>query len=358
MKHFLKWLFRKKNYMQTGAIGDDRTDKQKESAYDNRELVTSTQLIWKEKTSWNTFPVKRQWYTGECVAQSTTKHLGINNERETGQYVDLSPAFFYYFRVNKPTAGMVWLDAMKLATTIGSCFGFRTKQRMRDSDPEIEPTEEMKKEALDFKGKLFIEDKERTLDSIAQIIESQGSCLLWFYFDIDGLEWWKVEPKIIYNFSSPYARGTTRHALVATDYGIRNGQKVIKIEDSAGNSSAENDQDRFIDADFMKRCFVAGYVIDEPSDAPITIKPKWTGTRTLKVGMSGDDVKMLQDILRGEKVFNFPTSTGFYGGITKASVIKLQEKYKTEILIPAGLAKGTGTVGIHTLNWLKNNYGV
>lgn len=357
MKNFLKWLFRKRDYIQTGAISDDRTETQKESAYDNRELVTSTTpLVWKEKTSWNRFPVKRQWYTGECVAQSTTKHLGINNERDTGQYVDLSPAFFYYFRVNKPTAGMVWLDAMKLATTIGSCFGFRSKQRMRDNDPEIEPTEDMKKEALDFKGKLFIEDKERTLESIARIIESQGSCLVWFYFDIEGAEWWKVEPKTIYNFSSPYASGTTRHALVATDYGIRNGKKVIKIEDSAGNNSAENDQDRFIDEEFMKRCFVAGYVIDEPSDVPLTPKPVWIGTRTLKVGMSGDDVKVLQDILRGEKVFNFPTSTGFYGGITKASVIKLQEKYKTQILIPAGLTRGSGVCGKFTLEWLKAHY--
>ena len=357
MKNFLKWLFRKRDYIQTGAISDDRTETQKESAYDNRELVTSTTpLVWKEKTSWNRFPVKRQWYTGECVAQSTTKHLGINNERDTGQYVDLSPAFFYYFRVNKPTAGMVWLDAMKLATTIGSCFGFRTKQRMRDNDPEIEPTEDMKKEALDFKGKLFIEDKERTLESIARIIESQGSCLVWFYFDIEGAEWWKVEPKTIYNFSSPYASGTTRHALVATDYGIRNGKKVIKIEDSAGNNSAENDQDRFIDEEFMKRCFVAGYVIDLPNEIPTPDKPKWTGTRTLKVGMKGDDVKVLQQILAIEGCYDFDKFTGNFFGITKNGVIRLQEKYKTQILVPAGLIRPTGYCGKMTLAWLRKNY--
>lgn len=343
--------------IQTGAIGDTRTELQKEGAYDSRELVTSTEpLVWKEKTSWNRYPVKRQYYTGECVAQSTAKHLGINNEKDNGQYVDLSPAFLYYFRVNKPSAGMVWLDAMKLATTLGSCFGFRLKQRTRDSDPETQPTDEMKKEALDFKGKLFIEDKERTLDTIARIIDIQGSCLVWFYFDTDGAEWWKVEPKTIYNFSSPYANGTTRHALVATDWGLLRGKKVIKIEDSAGNNSAENEQDRFIDENFIKRCFVSGYVIDEPTDIPMSNKPKWTGKRNLQVGMSGTDVKQLQDILRYEGLFNFPNSTSFYGGITKASVIKLQEKYSNEILKPVGLTKGTGLVYNSTRNWLDKNY--
>lgn len=354
----LNFFFGKREIINTGALRDDRTELQKEGAYDARELVTASQVEWKEKTSWKRYPVKRQYYTGECVAQSTTKHLGINNERETGQYQDLSAGFFYWFRVNKGTAGMIWADAMKIATTIGSCLGFRVKQRIRDSDIEVTPTEEMKKEALKYKGKLYIEDKERSLDSIARIIDSRGSCLIWFWFDESGKEWWKVEPSILYPNLGTYSSGATRHALVATDYGIRNGKKVIKIEDSAGNSSAENEQDRFIDENFIKRCFVSGYVIDEPNKVIMTVKPTWIGTRILKVGMSGEDVKTLQQILAVEGCYNFDKFTGFLGGITKAGIIKLQEKYKTQILVPAGLNKGTGVCGKFTLEWLKNNYGV
>jgi len=353
----LRFLF-SRDIIKTGAIRDERTDLQKEGAYDARELATSSQVEWKEKTVWKSYPIKRQWYTFQCVAHSLAKHLGINHFYDTGVYEDLSAEFIYEHRENQKIGGMNWGDAMRIATTKGSCLNSRMVQRIRELDKATPITADMINEALKYKGKAFIEDKERTLESTARIIQSQGSCLMWFYFDESGKEWWTPEPKAIYNFKSPYDVGTTRHAVIGTDNGIRKNKKVNKIEDSAGNSSAENEQDRFIDEDFMKRCFVAGYVIDLPNEIPTPEKPKWTGTRTLKVGISGEDVKTLQQILALEGCYNFDKFTGYFGGITKLGVIRLQEKYKTQILIPAGLTKGTGIVGIHTLNWLKKNYNV
>lgn len=349
----------KRLFYPTPRLGDNddtRTSSQIENAYDNREIATASLLQWLPKTTWKSFPVKRQYYTGECVAQSTSKHLGINDVRTFGKYSDLSAEFIYYWRTNKPSQGMIWLDAMKIATTKGSCLNSRITQRVRESEPEPSLTAEMINEGQIYRGTAFIEDKVRSIDSVAQIIEQQGSCLLWFWFDVNGYEWWVKEPKILYPNLGTYDAGATRHALVATDYGVRNGKKVLKIEDSAGNWSAENDQDRFIDAEFMQRCFVAGYVIDLP-EAPITPpKPQWTGKRTLQVGMSGDDVKTLQDILKIEGVFTFPNSTGYFGGLTRAGVIRLQEKHKAEILTPLGLSKGTGVVANATIKWLSANY--
>jgi peptidoglycan hydrolase-like protein with peptidoglycan-binding domain len=74
--------------------------------------------------------------------------------------------------------------------------------------------------------------------------------------------------------------------------------------------------------------------------------------------MSGADVKQLQEILRYEGFFNYPIITGYLGGITRAGVIKLQNKYASEILHPLGLKTGTGLVGVSTLSWLKKNYGI
>lgn len=59
----------------------------------------------------------------------------------------------------------------------------------------------------------------------------------------------------------------------------------------------------------------------------------------LGVGASSNDVKDLQEKLRAEGFFTFPTSTGFFGPITKAAVIAYQKAHG----LPA-----TGFVGVLT----------
>lgn len=69
----------------------------------------------------------------------------------------------------------------------------------------------------------------------------------------------------------------------------------------------------------------------------------------LKEGMKSNQVKYLQIILKAE--IGEPTypkevlATGWFGPITKASMIKFQEKYASEILTSWGLTQGTGFVG-------------
>ena len=339
-----------------GDNQDTRTEGEKLNAFDNREIAfAGSPVQWVEKTSWKNYPIKMQYYTGECVAQSTTKHLGINDKVGIGQYASLSAEFFYYYRSNRPEAGMIWLDAMKIATTKGACFNQYIEQRIRESDPVTVPKPEWEKEALLFRGQAYVEDKIRSMDSIAQIIDQQGSCLLWFWFDVNGQEWWKPYPSILFPNLGTYDAGATRHALVATDYGTINGKRYLKIEDSAGNNTAVDGQNRFIDENFLKRCFVAGYVIDLVTPPPIA-KPKWTGTRVLTIGSKGDDVQVLQEILMLEGVFNYPTASGYFGGITRKAVIALQNKYKDSILTPVGLTQGTGVCAKATLAWLSANY--
>lgn len=73
--------------------------------------------------------------------------------------------------------------------------------------------------------------------------------------------------------------------------------------------------------------------------------------------MKGDDVKALQEILIKEGVWERLDigATGYFGLITKAAVIRYQEKYASEILEPLGLMKGTGFVGPSTLAHLEKN---
>lgn len=61
-------------------------------------------------------------------------------------------------------------------------------------------------------------------------------------------------------------------------------------------------------------------------------------------------VMCLQNFLKnqGQEIYPEALVTGTFGSFTQKAVIRFQEKYAAQILVPSGLAKGTGYVGINT----------
>lgn len=85
-------------------------------------------------------------------------------------------------------------------------------------------------------------------------------------------------------------------------------------------------------------------------------------TRSLRLGLFGEDVRLLQKILNTDPSTRIQESglgspgqeTAYFGALTSAAVARFQEKYKNEILIPNSLISGTGFVGVSTLAVLNN----
>lgn len=78
-------------------------------------------------------------------------------------------------------------------------------------------------------------------------------------------------------------------------------------------------------------------------------------TTDLQIGSSGDSVGSLQKTLEREgfDVSNSEVANHRFGESTASAVVGFQEKYRSEVLTPAGLYRGTGYVGTRTRNKLN-----
>ena len=74
-------------------------------------------------------------------------------------------------------------------------------------------------------------------------------------------------------------------------------------------------------------------------------------TSNLSFGSMGSEVSCLQEFLKNQGPNIYPEGfvTGKFGSLTKAAVIRFQEKYASEILTPIGMQNGSGYVGAQTL---------
>ncbi len=93
-----------------------------------------------------------------------------------------------------------------------------------------------------------------------------------------------------------------------------------------------------------------------PVALPAPTSVRYVFIRNLSLGSTGEDVKQLQIVLNADSRTRVRESgtgspgneTMYFGAATKAAVAKFQDLYAGEILIPSGLARGSGFVGEKT----------
>jgi len=86
-------------------------------------------------------------------------------------------------------------------------------------------------------------------------------------------------------------------------------------------------------------------------------KEKVKLTKDLKLGDKGEEVKILQKWLAQDTdIYPQALINGYFDNSTKEAVIKFQEKYASEILVPQGLFRGTGVVDALTRKKLNQLY--
>ncbi|MCX7616259.1 MAG: sulfatase-like hydrolase/transferase [Patescibacteria group bacterium] len=138
----------------------------------------------------------------------------------------------------------------------------------------------------------------------------------------------------------------------------------LPIESKINNLSATSSKEAGVSGGFSSN----SSQISLPSSKPLSPlptsqeipSPSFLASRNklfsnvLRPGMRGKEVANLQTLLAKDKsIYPEGIITGYFGQLTKQAVIRFQEKYAADILIPNGLAKGTGIVGPATLKKLN-----
>lgn len=330
----LKYWFRNDNPLPTGALPDTRTAGEKANDINFKDIVAYANPVnWTEKTTYRTFPQLDQKQSYTCGANALSKALGVAYSIKLGSYVPFSRADIYQRRMNKPEQGMAMWDMFRIASEGVTLEQLTPKPIYTDSDADtmtIEPYKHLVGNVFSVTGGVYLNPD---IDTIASIIQTTGKGVILLTYFLAG-EWSKSTPTIINPLLS--ASDALRHFVVATDFGIENGVKVLKIEDSAWFGGIN---ERKITESWVKnRVIGAGYPMNFKFQVGTTGRPTYDGAT----------ITSAQKCLQFEGLF--PINISFVenvGPTTKKALLSFQRKYNLVV---------TGLIDTATKNKLSTLY--
>ena len=275
------------------------------------ETVASINPVtWKQLdiTKIPKYPIYSQNGSGSCVAMSVALIATILYKIRTGTDVMFSPAWIYKRRTAKGAAGMVGVEAFKIASE-GICLN-ELMPSMDLSEAEINIVKEYPE--YESVAKVFALSSDpillpiKDIDAVASVMQTTGKPVnVWFEFAYNE---WQSIPIIKTQYPS------IRHSVVAIDYGMYENEKSIVIQESWGVNSTSFGSVRIIKESFYRqRNIFAAY--------PRRFKFESTGNTEIYDGSIISFQKCMQSIAL------FPVGVSFvavFGPLTKKACIAFQ----------------------------------
>ena len=311
--------------------------------YSHAEVAGATQpAVWIEKKpeDFMTYPIKNQSTSSACVAFKYSKQAEIDELSENGQYRILSPRSIYPFGflpgggMNDYTASSIVVNKGITLESLLPSDGMNESQMENASDYLIDA----KQIALVYKPDkvIFAQQDIETIASILYTYQQQnikkGVGIIVQGFN-NGT-WLSQYPQPTSSGANWY------HGVVATDFGLINGQKFISIDNSWGTNVGMGGK-QFLSESYLSASGMltaVDYTINLPDDwrdnATTLPKPSYQWNIDLTIGASNNDVLMLQRALQYLGMFppddNVIKATGYFGGLTRAGVQEFQIKYNIQ----------------------------
>lgn len=269
-----------------------------------QEVVgTASPVNWVEKkpSDWRNFPVLDQKKSNTCGGNALSKVMGIYIFSRYGTYLQPSRADIYQRRRNKPEAGMYFDDIIKIGSEGVTLEDLIKKDLSVDEDYDtanVFPLAKKLGEALALgKDWIYVPND---IDTIASIIQVTGKALLVLDFFLSG-EWSLEYPTVINKMLTMPDPSALHHYYAVTDFGLINGKKYLRIEDSAhfGGKSV-----RYLNEDWVNRRM---YLVKYPIEFKYGEKQ---GNRPIYDGVT---------IISAQKCFqylgHFPLNVAFFEGV-------------------------------------------
>lgn len=294
-------------------IEDPRSVEEKERDYKTSDIAPGAiddDLVWLDEKDIKqmSYTPRDQYVSLSCMGQAAAKGYEIINfiKKKIDDLEVFSAHPPYRSRSNFPQGGMWLQDLLNIMKKIGTNYeSVDVSQNIGESEMNRDITCET---PFKISGYGF-PDKQNDINDIARAIKKYGNCIILIHANKE--EYVKVTPEYK---GLPIDFG---HGICGTQFFLKDGVKVIKIEDSTGHSSTDDKKGtRYLTEDFLrKRCSGSGFMILDDV--------KYLFKTFMKKGFRSNEIKELQKRLNKELSLSLVVD-GIFGPKTDNAVKNYQ----------------------------------